>query len=427
MVYTGAREAYGKKESTLYAPTRSVYARRERGKKGGEGKSEKTTETTCLSCVVGTKGFVGGAVAKSPLDTEERGKNNVEWEEKPEAKKILNENAEDSNAPTDDLVQVGVLKVLDVEDAALIEEGNKSTAEDETASDSAVKKRLVELDGPGNDNTNRAANVLLNKVIPGEVLLRKHRLENRIKNEINGLLHEITERGTEGDSLGKLVLDDHDSSKETRVETAESLVDFVGVDGTHDEAALVKEEFTAGELIDIHDTIIIIIDSIVLLVLLSELLEGLIKINETCTNLLESTALLEGLNDGHKSSKVSTAESDGKTVDHHDRVLGHLVIHSLALIISKDQVGEDENEALVNIISNRSKLLHNILHALGHMLRCSLNKLGNARFSCFTSSSGRSSGSFFRLLFSLSFRLLFRFSRSSFGLSLRLSLRLPLS
>jgi len=232
----------------------------ERGKDPSFGSWEKenTLERAgirlCRSVVV-SEGIVGSAETKSPFNTEKRRKDDVEREEKLETEKILDKDAEDSNGPTNDLIKVGVLEVLDVDDVALVEEGNKSTAEDETASNSAVEKRVVELDGPGDENTNGTADVLLKKINPGEVLLGEGHLEQRVKDDINGLLHEVTKRSTESNSLGKLVLDDHDCSDETTVETAESLVELVGIDSAHDKTALAKEELTVGQFVDVADTI----------------------------------------------------------------------------------------------------------------------------------------------------------------------------
>jgi len=328
---------------------------------------------------IACEGIVGSTETKSPFDTKKRRKNDIEREEKLETEGRLNEKADNGKTPADDFVQVSVLEVLDVDDVALVEEGNESTTEDETASDSAVEEGVVELDGPSDGDTNCTADVLLKEVDPGKVFLGKDHLEERIKKDIDALLHVVTKRSTEGNSLCKLELDDHDCSKETAVETAESLVELVGIDSTHDKGALAKEELTVGQLVDIHDAITILIDLVVLLVFSMELLECLIKIGDACAHLLESTALLEGLDHSHDCGKVCTTESDNETVDHDDRVLRHDVVHCLALAIGRNDVGPCDNKAAMDGVGNRGKRMHCVLDTLRHVFSSAPEEAANAR------------------------------------------------
>jgi len=148
-----------------------------------------------------------------------------------------------------------------------------------------------------------------------------------------------------------------------------------------------------------------------------ELHERLVEIRKAGADLLESTTLLEGLNDGHDSSKVSTAESDNKTVDHDDRVLRHLVVHSLALEITSNDVGPCNNKALVDCISNRSKSMHCILHTLRHVLRGAPQEAAHKRLlSRITLSSLRLLG--LLLLRHFSLRHFLRFLRLSLSQNL---------
>jgi len=311
------------------------------------------------------EGIVRSAKTESPLDTKNRRKKNIEGEEELEAEGCLNEDAEDSKRPTSDFVEISLLDV-DVDDTTEVEEGNEGTAEDETASDSAVKERIVELESPGDGNTDATADVLGEKLDPAVVLLREGHVKQRVKDDTDRTLHEITKGRTEGDSLGELVLDDHDSSDETTVETAESLVDLVRINRAHDQSTLAKEQLTVGHLIDITHTIAILINSVILLIGHMELLEGIVELEKTGTDLLESTSLLEGLDDGDEGSKVGTAEGDNQTVDHDDGVLGHLVVDSLALAEARDQVGPSDNKAVVDGVSDGGERVHCVLDALWH-------------------------------------------------------------